>query len=83
VVTGQNQKQVFTGFHSTLGIRQTAPDSHIPTATAAVAPFSIRKEKNRKEVGRCAASASGSFSGSPCIGNVSHFRIIRRLENAA
>jgi len=82
VETGENQRQVFTCSHTPLGIRQTTPDSHIPTAPATVAITQTKKTKTRKEVGRCAASAFGLFSGSRCIGNASRFRIIRRLENA-
>jgi len=49
VETGENQQQVFAASHNTLEIRQTAPDFHIPTATATVAiPLPKNKKTERK-----------------------------------
>jgi hypothetical protein len=58
------------------------PLSHTAQATTAAVLFSPEKQKPRKEVGRYAASPSGSFSGSSCIGIKLGFRIILGLENA-
>jgi len=81
--TGENQLQVFSGFHTPLGIRQTAPDSHIPTAPAAVAPLRTEKTKTRKESAASQPPNPNLFQDHLVLETLSRFRIIRRLENAA
>jgi hypothetical protein len=82
VETGENQQQVFTGFPTPLGIRQTTPDSHIPTAPAAVAPLQSEKTKIRKESTAARPSNPDLFQDHVALETLAHFRIIRRLENA-
>jgi len=82
VETGENQQQVFAASHNTLEIRQTAPDFHIPTATATVA---IPLTKNKKTERKSAAARPPHpdlFQDHVALETLSRFRIIRRLENA-
>jgi hypothetical protein len=82
VETRENQQQVFTGFPNTLGIRQTTPDSHIPTAPAAVSPIQNEKTKTRKESAAPRPPNPDLLQDHLVLETLSLFRIIRRLENA-
>jgi len=82
VETGENQQQVFTCSHTPLGIRQTTPDSHIPTAPAAVAPPQAQKTKTRKESAAARPPLPDLFQDHVVLETLPHFRIIRRLEYA-
>jgi len=46
---GENQKQVFTGSHTPLGISQKARDSHFPTAPTTASSLSKAKAKPKKK----------------------------------
>jgi hypothetical protein len=83
VETGENQPQVFTGSHTSLGIRQTTPDSHIPTAPATVTSPQSEKTKTRKESAAARPPLPDLFQDHVALETQSRFRIIRRLENAA
>jgi len=80
--TRENQQQVFTGSHTPLGIRQTTPDSHIPTAPATVAPLQTQKIKTRKESAAARPPLPDLFQDHVVLETLPHFRIIRRLEYA-
>jgi hypothetical protein len=82
VETGENQQQVFTCFHIPLGIRQTPPDSHIPTAPATVALPKTQKTKTRKESAAARPPLPDLFQNHVVLETLLHFRIIRRLEYA-
>jgi hypothetical protein len=82
VETVENQQQVFNGPRTTLGIRQTTPESHIPTAPATVALPQAIKTKTRKESAAARPPLPDLFQDHVVLETLSHFRIIRRLENA-
>lgn len=52
---GENQKQVFTGSHTPLGISQKARDSHFPTAPATALVLPKRKTKAKPKTRKAAA----------------------------
>jgi hypothetical protein len=73
--------RVFHPSHSSLGISPAQRDSHTPTATAIVLSSPNQNQNPRKEVGRCAASAS-SFHDHSALESKTAFMIILGLENA-
>jgi hypothetical protein len=82
VETGENQQQVYTASHNTLGIRQTTPASHIPTATATVALYSSKNKNTERKSAAMQPPLPDLFQDHVALETLSRFRIIRRLENA-
>jgi hypothetical protein len=52
---GENQRQVFTGSHTPLGISQKARDSHFPTAPVTASVLPKRKAKAKTKTSKAAA----------------------------
>jgi hypothetical protein len=82
VETGENQVQVSSRFHTPLGIRQTTPDSHIPTAPTAIVLKQTKKQKTERKSAAARPPNPDLFQDHVALEPLSLFRIIRGLENA-
>jgi hypothetical protein len=82
VETGENQVQVSSRSHTPLGIRQTTPDSHIPTAPAVIVLKQTKRQKTERKSAAAPHPNPDLFQDHVALEPLSRFRIIRRLENA-
>jgi hypothetical protein len=82
VETVENQTTVSHRSHRSLEIRQTAPDSHIPTATTTGPLFPAGKPKPSRSYGALRIRIPSSQLYDPVGGETSPFRITLGLEYA-
>ena len=82
VETMENQTTVFHRSHRSLEIRQTTPDSHIPTASTTGLFFPRRTRKPSRSSGALRARNPSIQLYDPANGEISPFRIILGLEYA-